>query len=226
MSTVDSAERQRVAGLALALVRAHEPALEGMLRIGWSARFTRRLGDATYTLPPAAAMARVRFSTPLWGRAGRVEQDATVAHEVAHLIVFHRHHQAIAAWGPDVASKPAQHGHEWRGVMRELGYKPERTHSVDRTGIARRYRYELLHCHACGKAWPVSPKCFRKTADRDVAIVEGRATPASSGYTCHCNASQPQRMLRTFPSTETPVPSAVAGALVTLVPLSQCLKGS
>lgn len=212
MSAVNTDERQRVAGLALRLVRAHEPALEPLLRIEWSERFTRRLGDAMYVpkgtlpewlradnrLPP---MARVRFSIPLWERAGREEQDATVAHELAHVIVYHRWCLSLLTprFGTLRVVKPSAHGREWQRVMRELGYTPERTHSVDRTGIAKRRSPHTAHCHKCAKVYSVGPKRYRKIVARDQLLAKGSCPKNTSGYLCSCGGPRVHRFLHATP---------------------------
>ena len=156
------AEQQRVAGLALQLVREHEPRLEVALSIGWKANFTARLGDARFERLLGAAslrrrrskghfgkcpdlgdiLARVRFSSVLWPRADREEQDNTVAHEIAHLVVMYRYalHLAGSYGGSAYRAqrRPKAHGPEWQAVMRSMGYEPRRTHSIDRTGLEKK----------------------------------------------------------------------------------------
>lgn len=218
MSRVSPTERQRVAGLALRLVREHEPALEELLTLGWSSRFTSRLGDATYVgrfhLEQAAArglqgvrlggrklasqpMARARFSEVLWAAAGRTEQDATVAHEIAHLIVYHRYAEALAALSPRERAhtvsrprKPEPHGREWQRVMRELGYEPERCHSVTAPSSRRPH---TLHCHACGATQPVSRRAHQRAAQ-----AEARGF-ARGGYYCRCSTRGHRHYLHTTP---------------------------
>lgn len=125
-------ERVRVAGLALELVRAHEPVLESHLRIEWSPKFTARVGDArliphdddrpTNRLPKNGWTARVRFSLPLWPKLPLEERDNTVAHELAHLICFVRQLTGRLPRHRREHRKP--HSKLWRGVMEELGYEP------------------------------------------------------------------------------------------------------
>lgn len=97
------------------------------LRMEWSNRFTRRMGDALVT-SRAHATGRVRFSVPLWPRATPAERRQTVLHELAHVAADLRH------------GARCKHGLRWKAVMRELGLEPERCHSVNRDGLRRRRR--------------------------------------------------------------------------------------
>lgn len=192
---VDYEERQRVAGLVLDLIRAHAPELEATLRIEWSARFTSRLGDAMLVTPEGAAnharrarrtsrkpiepVARLRFSIPIWPRATRDDRDATVAHEVAHLVTMQRHPGAAA------------HGRAWQSVMLEMGYTPNRTHSIDTRGLRRRDRGSRVafECRACAKVYRVSK---RHAADH---------ARGARRFFCRCHAPQVDRELaRVFES--------------------------
>jgi SprT protein len=62
----------------------------------------------------------------------------TFAHELAHLLTYKKHKR------PGI--KP--HGPEWIQIMRDLGYKPTRTHSLDVTHIKRRWPRVEANC-AC-----------------------------------------------------------------------------
>lgn len=158
-------------------------------------------------------VARVRFSIPLWPRASKAERDETVAHEVAHLVVAYRHAVAIIEWrarcdeelhaltgdayhramgrqygrGP---RRPSAHGAEWRAVMVEMGYTPNRTHNVDRTGLTA----HTLYCHACGESHAVGPRRFAKQARHEAAGFPG------GGYLCRCAPRRARRYLRTTPA--------------------------
>lgn len=66
----------------------------------------------------------------------------TVAHEVAHLVVFWK-------WQcePLSQSHPRAHGREWQQVMRRFGIEPKRTHRYDMSNVARRrVRYWVYSC--------------------------------------------------------------------------------
>ena len=102
------------------------PELAQVIVVEWNARFTRRMGDALYS--PSTFRARIRLSIPLWGRASEQDRRETVIHEACHLVVYYKNCNA------------AQHGPEWREAMRNCGVEPQRTHSVDRTGLTRRGR--------------------------------------------------------------------------------------
>jgi predicted SprT family Zn-dependent metalloprotease len=141
------------------------------LTIEWSTRFTRRMGDALYCWMgetsrrsskmvrlarlngTGEAVARVRFSVPLWDRASRGQQHETVVHEIAHLVT---HHEAMLAGKP----RPGAHGAEWRAVMRRAGFAPKATHSVNRDGLARTRKTCVAHCDCRDHA--ITPAMMRK----------------------------------------------------------------
>jgi SprT protein len=116
------------------------PELAQAIVIEWNPRFTRRLGDAVFN--PTTFQSKIRLSIPLWPRASIQDRMETVVHETCHIIVWHKFGLFIAAHGP-----------EWKQAMRNCGIQPERTHDVDRTGLARRQkRFILLDCpneHKC-----------------------------------------------------------------------------
>ena len=208
MSNPTPTERQRVAGLALQLVREHCPELETMLRIEWSERFTSRLGDATFRRMQARMsdgtvhtdprmvrfmggtppLARVRFSTKLWAVASGDERDNTVAHEVAHLVVFWRHYEAVNAAvcaGRKPPRMPAGHGREWRNVMLDMGHDPHRTHNVILPDA------RVLVCTLCAMRYPVGPKRYANAQKAHKARLAGQEV--RGGYLCRCHASRVSR---------------------------------
>ena len=115
------------------------------VRVEWNTRFTRRMGDANHT------KMRVRFSVPLFERATIEEQENTVFHEMCHII-------ARELYGSRI--KP--HGGEWAATMLKAGYKPERCHSVDRTGLKRTNKTCETQC-GC-RVHLVTPKKFGRIA--------------------------------------------------------------
>ena len=98
----------------------------------WNPRFTRKMGDATYN--SQTYRARIRLSIPLWSRASDTAKRETVIHEACHIIVAYKQGNKVR--------RP--HGPEWKEAMRNCGVQPIRTHSVDRTGLARRQRLFIL----------------------------------------------------------------------------------
>jgi SprT protein len=108
------------------------PELIPSITIEWNPRFTRRMGDASYS--PITFRARVRLSVPLWPRASEQDRRETVVHEACHIIVKYK-------FGPLVKD----HGVEWKQAMRNCGVEPLRLHSVDRTGLARHQRLFILN---------------------------------------------------------------------------------
>lgn len=132
--------RQEVGGWVVEfLTMVGREDLLDVIIVEWNSRFTRRMGDATYhasalsrSEPPKVA--RVRFSTPLWAVAPKEEQRNTVAHEVAHLVVFHEWYldNAPKRFGelPGRGRKPSHHGYEWKSMMYRMGETPSRCHNV------------------------------------------------------------------------------------------------
>ena len=107
--------------------------LAQVIVVEWNSRFTRRLGDAAYN--SVTFRGRIRLSTPLWPRGSEVDRRETVIHEACHIIVGYQFGQV------------AQHGSEWKEAMRACSVEPLRTHTIDRTGLARRHRrFILLDC--------------------------------------------------------------------------------
>ena len=109
------------------------PELAQAVIVEWNPRFAARLGDGSYSVISMEAKIRLS-SSPLWARASEKDRRETVIHEACHVIVKYRH-------GPFVRD----HGLEWRQAMENCGVEPLRTHSVDRTGLARRQRRFILH---------------------------------------------------------------------------------
>ena len=128
---IDWKERQRVARLALDLLKNYPEEITQKLHIEWSKRFTSRLGDATRM----QGKYRLRFSVPLWERADLKTQNETVAHEAAHLVVMHRSFYR--------GRRYSDHGIEWKSVMREMGYNhPMTRHNVDNSGLRKNIKIQ------------------------------------------------------------------------------------
>ena len=158
--------RTEIAGWVIEfLTKVGREDLLDIVRVECSKRFTRRMGDATYrpAITNGVMSCRVRFSTPLWARADKVERRNTVAHELAHVVCFHEWYlgQAPRRFGelPGRGRKPKAHGWEWKAVMRRMGEEPSRCHDVDRTGLVRKRRSTrtvATHCNC--KTWMLTPK--------------------------------------------------------------------
>jgi len=188
---VSPAERQRVAALALQLVREHQPKLEPWLRIEWAPRFTAKLGEARLRIYHHEA--RVRFSLPLWPRASAEWRDNVVAHELAHLIVYWR-----KVRGDYGRRRIMPHGPEWQDVMRAMGYVPRTTHSVDTTGLTRRRR-GTVWCHRCRSDHEVRPKVLSHVQGRERWLDENPGEEPG-GYCCDaCYARGVRSFLRAVP---------------------------
>jgi len=167
--------------IRFACERNDVPELAQMILVEFNTRFTRRLGDGMYS--PTRMAGRIRLSVPLWPRTSEEDQRNTVVHETCHIIAFYKDGNA------------APHGPEWRAAMRNCGIDPLRTHTVDRTGLARRQRlFTLCDC-------PKEEKCrigvrhfnlIQRGAElscnvcglhihRNAAVEEDRAIPKSHG---------------------------------------------
>jgi len=114
------------------------------ITVTWERRFTRRLGEASH------AQQRIRFSAPLWARATVEERLQVVVHETCHLIARH------------IAPGDRPHGRVWQTCMRACGRPAERTHHIDRTGLARTQARVAAYC-GCGER-PLSQIRARRIA--------------------------------------------------------------
>ncbi|MEE4299657.1 MAG: SprT-like domain-containing protein [Pseudomonadales bacterium] len=101
--------------------------------------FDHRL-DAGRALPPArvGAAGTVELNTAYLRRHPEEMLEETVAHELAHLVVFHLNPQR----------RQPPHGAVWQRVMQEwFGVEPERTHRFDASVVpARRQRRWRYRC--------------------------------------------------------------------------------
>jgi len=86
----------------------------------WNDRFTSTMGHGSHPYM------LIRLSIPIYQRASVKDQEDTVVHEMCHIIAFEKFGYGIKT-----------HGTEWKTCMLTAGYKPERCHSVDLTGLQR-----------------------------------------------------------------------------------------
>ena|SRR5688572_537935 len=112
------------------------PHLTESILYTFSRRFTRRLGEATYHRHNRSAM--IKFSLPLWDRATEQQRHNVIVHETCHVVAFHKANLSTITIRP--------HGPEWAREMRVNGLEPERCHTVDRTGLARRLPTVTVSC--------------------------------------------------------------------------------
>ncbi len=167
-TTLSHEDRTEVGGWVIHFLRkAGREDLLPLLRVEWSNRFTRRMGDALY-MPAAKGpslnilpKARARFSIPLWARASKEERRNTVAHEMAHLVVYHEWYLGLTErlFGElpgRSPRRPPSHGWEWKAVMARMGERAERTHNVDRTGLRRKVARVLAYCDC--RSWELTPR--------------------------------------------------------------------
>lgn len=150
----------------------------------FNGRFSRRMGDATYSY--ATKHGECRYSSPLWAFADAEERRETVIHEVCHVLTFR-------IFGGE--RKIKGHGPEWKRVMRIAGAKGDRCHSVPiwacrpvkqytcsgcgRTVTLKASHSPLASTHYCGGNFKLAAEGLRggKTLHPQVDLVE-TAAPA------------------------------------------------
>jgi SprT protein len=85
----------------------------------------------------------LHFNERLFAADPDQHMPETVAHEVAHSVVYRLHGRGC---------RP--HGREWRAVMKMLGFEPRVTHRTSPETLARALDHHLYHCacrsHALG----------------------------------------------------------------------------
>lgn len=130
-------------------------------------RFTSRLGDAKFV---QNGTNRIRLSSPIWPHINDDEREDTIVHEAAHvaspfLKLKQLHSRGVRGqvdrFGRErfIPTPRIGHGAEWKRLMRQAGFKPERCHKVDTAALGlkrKRYRY----AYPCGCPTPclVGPK--------------------------------------------------------------------
>jgi len=136
--------------VALTCATLDVPDLAKKISVSFNARFTARMGDATYNAKTGTG--RVRLSAPLWPKANRDEQIETVIHEACHVVVIFKHGRVSA------------HGAEWIAMMTKCGYpNPGRCHTVDKENIAARRRQNRFKIQCgCAEGGSVGPVWARR----------------------------------------------------------------
>lgn len=87
--------------------------------------------------------AELRFNSQLFARYFDDNLEHTVAHEVAHHVVFELH-------GRDIHKRRVRpHGSEWRAIMTLFGVPAEVRHSYDLTQIDVRRERRVLYLCGC-----------------------------------------------------------------------------
>ncbi len=103
------------------LAKFSDSRLDSVMRctIELNSRMRSTAGRANYTQNKIILNNRLLSDNP-----DHLEQ--TFVHELAHLISYALHGRAGTGHGPN-----------WKRVMRTLGYSPDRTHSLDTSGLRR-----------------------------------------------------------------------------------------
>lgn len=128
------------------------PELANNIRVEWSNRFTRRLGDANYL--SSKQIGRVRFSTKLWPSMSEEKQDDLVLHETAHVISFYKKGKENV-----LAEGRGGHGPTWGKIAKQIGAEPERYAKSTDAAFAehrRRVTRYKLSCSGCGRKHTIS----------------------------------------------------------------------
>lgn len=150
--------------------RCNKPDLAPTIRWSFNARFTRRMGDAR----PLAL--ELRFSTPLWPRATDEQRHSTIVHETCHLLA-----------GPRPFGGP--HGLMWQSYMRLAGARPDRCHTVDRTGLKRTLSITLT-C-PCGIVLSIGPRIRSRILAGAICRCRRCRQPVDRAALAACNPVSP-----------------------------------
>jgi len=123
--------------------------LEHKIRIEWSNRLTRSMGNCGRDRwsDICGRSWVVKLSVPLFSRATTEERYNTIIHEVCHAIDDYLNGRM----------DPLMEGHgpKWQKVMRACGITPTRYHNVDTKGLRNQHEYE---CPTCGKLFKLSTR--------------------------------------------------------------------
>jgi hypothetical protein len=117
----------------------HAPESKSASRIGRGTRFDREERVRLWPVSEEYRHQLDRLNHSLL-RAETSLLDATLCHELAHIVIYHRYGTAVAA-----------HGEEWRALMRAAGYPATARmagHGGKRKRIAKRYRHTCAVCQA------------------------------------------------------------------------------
>jgi len=133
--------------------------LNDLIDIKWSNRMTRAKGTACFYRFGKRHV--IKLSRPLFARDDYDGNANTVIHEACHII------------DGVLNGRMDGHGDRWRGYMVKCGQTPERCHSVDNTGLAKRWVYE---CPGCGHEFNVSTVLRNKIARGSRRVCKGCRT--------------------------------------------------
>ena len=123
----------------------------------FNGRFTSRLGDATFR---RNGTHRIRLSRPIWPHIDDDERENTIVHEAAHIAAPHLKLEKLKQGKYGVIQTPRiGHGPEWKRLMRQAGFRPERCHTVDTAALGlKRKRYRYTYPCGCSTPCKVGPK--------------------------------------------------------------------
>ncbi len=97
------------------------------IHVEFNSRFTRRMGDANVVY----GIGIIRLSRKLWDRASEEQKREVIIHEACHVIQRVRDMER--------GCRSSAHGEHWKSLMRKCGVRPNRCHTVDRTGLVKTY---------------------------------------------------------------------------------------
>lgn len=138
------------------------PELKYKIKFQFESSFTRRMGDAMWDRKKKQGI--VRLSSPLWPRASEQERYETVVHEACHVVVGYKNENR----------RVQPHGEEWKRAMLACEIQPNRTHCVDRKGLARNKKRMIVS--DCGNP-EVANKC---------RVTSVQLNQLKCGTTLHC----------------------------------------
>lgn len=106
--------------------------------IKWNTRFKSKAGLARTSFSKYDKN-EIELGLKLWPHMTDAQRRQTAIHEAAHIITNHRFNRSCG------------HGREWKSVMRELGLRPDRCHSLDTfsLGISKRRGSRGRYWHPC-----------------------------------------------------------------------------
>lgn len=133
--------------------------------IEWNNRMTTTFADALYF----CGVARLRFSTKIWGLAleqkGEQEAIDTVIHEACHIVDKFQgnpYHKATKGHGPT-----------WKALMSKCGIPAERFHYIDCGEIRRKRGRVEVKCINCGTTGPVTKHRYTRYMNNGGMIHKG-----------------------------------------------------
>lgn len=123
---------------------------------------------------------KVSFNAILLKENWEEYMNDTIPHEVAHLVVYELYGVEYRRTRTGRVQR-ISHGPRWKGVMRDFGCEPKRTHDMDvsnaRQGKRTKTKY-LYRCSHCGAEITIGPK-YHKDIQRGRGLIH-KGCPSGS----------------------------------------------